>query len=1013
MASGADDLTYGFLEGGGAMAARIRDFDWAATPLGPIWGWPPTLKAVTSLILRSPVPLVTLWGELGIMIYNDAYSVFAADRNARLLGSEVRKGWEEVADWNDHVMKVGLSGGTLSYRDQMLVLARRGEPEEVWLDLDYSPITDESGKPVGVIAIVVETTEKIRVQRRAAALAELGEAIRKTADPEELAHAAGLILGRELKASRAGYGAMDIAAETIVIGRHFFAEGVADVSGVIHFRQFGSFIEDLKQGRTVVVADTRADPRTAGHAAALEHIGVRALVNVPVTEEGVVVAMLYVNSDAPRQWTEEEVGFIREVAARIRTAIARRRAEETVRQNAARLTFLDALARETAGATGADAVMAVTTRMLGQHLGVSICAYADMEPDQDRFTIRGDWSAPGSPSIVGYYSLKDFGETAVARLKAGAPLILNDIPNELPPQEAEAFARMGIAATICMPLVKEGRLTALMAIHRKAPHRWSAQERALLAEVVARSWAHIERTRAELALRQSETQFRTMAQAMPAHVWTAGPDGLLDWLNDQVCAYSGVPTAALLGMGWTAIVHPEDLPGAAAQWAQALSSGKTYQVEFRLRRADGAFRWHIARAVPVRDEGGQVLRWIGTNTDIDDQKNAEVLLERRLEERTAALVKAEQALQQAQKMEAIGNLTGGIAHDFNNLLMAVTGSLELLKKRLPADPMVGRLIDNAMEGARRGASLTRRMLAFARRQPLQPERIDLSQLVGGMTELLERSLGPMVAVETRFPHGLPLVETDPNQLESALLNLVVNARDAMNGEGRIVIAARAETLAPEQALEGPLAPGAYVCLSVADTGEGMDAETLKRATEPFFTTKGVGKGTGLGLSMVHGLAEQSGGALKLHSEKGRGTTAEIWLPALRRGLAPASARPAAAPPAPVAAMDILAVDDDTLVLMNTADMLEDMGHRVAAVGSGMEALRLLEEGMGFDLVITDHAMPQMTGAQLAQEIARRRPGLKVLLATGYAELPAEAGTGLPLLSKPFTQAELAAALARL
>jgi PAS domain S-box-containing protein len=518
---------------------------------------------------------------------------------------------------------------------------------------------------------------------------------------------------------------------------------------------------------------------------------------------------------------------------------------------------------------------------------------------------------------------------------------------------------------------------------------------------------------AERVLRQSETQFRTMAQAMPNHVWTAGPDGLLDWLNDQIPAYSGVAMPALLGAGWASIVHPDDLPGAGAQWGAALECGRTCQTEFRLRRVDGTFRWHIARAVPVRGEGGQVVRWIGTNTDIDDQKNAEVLLEKRLQERTVALVRAEQALQQAQKMEAIGNLTGGIAHDFNNLLMAVTGSLELLKKRLPVDPMVARLIDNAMEGARRGASLTKRMLAFARRQPLQPERLDLSQLVGGMTELLERSLGPMLMVETRFPMGLPLVETDPNQLESALLNLVVNARDAMAGAGRIVITARAQTLSPDLAMEGALKPGDYVCLCVTDTGEGMDTETLKRATEPFFTTKGVGKGTGLGLSMVHGLAEQSGGALRLYSQQGKGTTAEIWLPALTRGAVAASARPASAPLAPAAAMTILAVDDDVLVLMNTVDMLEDMGHRVASAGSGLEALRLLEEGMAFDLVITDHAMPQMTGAQLAQEIARRRPEMKVLLATGYAELPKDADAGLPLLSKPFTQAELAAALARL
>jgi CheY-like chemotaxis protein/two-component sensor histidine kinase len=361
-------------------------------------------------------------------------------------------------------------------------------------------------------------------------------------------------------------------------------------------------------------------------------------------------------------------------------------------------------------------------------------------------------------------------------------------------------------------------------------------------------------------------------------------------------------------------------------------------------------------------------------------------------------------------MEALGSLTGGIAHDFNNLLMAVTGSLELLRKRVPDDPGLLRLIDNAMAGATRGSSLTRRMLAFARRQDLRSERIDVASLVGGMTELLERALGPSVSVRVDFDEALPQVQTDPNQLESALLNLTVNARDAMRGEGEIVISARAREASAESGLE----PGPYVCLSVADTGEGMDEATLKRATEPFFTTKGVGKGTGLGLSMVLGLAEQSGGTLRLHSRKGEGTLAEIWLPAASGEAQDVTAAPAAAKvPPPRVRMHILAIDDDPLVLLNTGEMLEDMGHTVTAVGSAREALNLLHAGKSFDMVITDHAMPQMTGSQFAVEALRRSADLKVLLATGYAELPSGADIGLPRLAKPFTQADLAEAIARL
>jgi len=375
-----------------------------------------------------------------------------------------------------------------------------------------------------------------------------------------------------------------------------------------------------------------------------------------------------------------------------------------------------------------------------------------------------------------------------------------------------------------------------------------------------------------------------------------------------------------------------------------------------------------------------------------------------------ARVRAEQALQHSQKLEAIGNLTGGIAHDFNNLLMAILGNLELLRKRLPDDPGLLRLVDTATEGARRGSALTARMLAFARKQDLKWERVELAQLVRSMAELMARSLGPTITVDIEIEPGLADVETDPNQLEAALLNLVVNARDAMNGEGPIVIKAKEIDAGHRHGLK----PGRYVCLSVSDSGEGMNEETLKRATEPFFTTKGVGKGTGLGLSMVQGLAEQSGGTLFLSSSPGMGTTAEILLPAMARSDAQSqpSAVEAAPPPAKAAGhLSVLAVDDDPLILMSLVDMLEDLGHSVVSAHSAREALSALAASQ-FDLLLTDHAMPQMTGSQLVREVRTRHPQIPIVLATGYAEVPAEVALDVVRLSKPFTQAELAAAIAR-
>ncbi len=370
---------------------------------------------------------------------------------------------------------------------------------------------------------------------------------------------------------------------------------------------------------------------------------------------------------------------------------------------------------------------------------------------------------------------------------------------------------------------------------------------------------------------------------------------------------------------------------------------------------------------------------------------------------------AETALRQAQKMESVGQLTGGIAHDFNNLLAAVLGNLELLRKRLPDDPRLRRYVDGAVEGARRGAALTRRMLAFSRRQDLKLEAVDVPALVHGMADLLTRSIGPTIRVETRFPVRLAPAHVDANQLESALLNLVVNARDAMPKGGEVVVDGRQE----EVGLGHPLGlrAGPYVVLAVTDTGQGMDAATLARATEPFFTTKAVGKGTGLGLAMVHGLAAQSGGTLHIRSSPGQGTTIELWLP-VAEGVAPsAAASPSAATPrGAMPSRRVLVVDDDPLVLASTAAMLEDLGHRVIEAGSARDALGVLRAGTPVDLVVTDQMMPGMTGVELATEVEGLRPGLPILLASGFAELSEAEAARLPRLSKPFTQAALGQAI---
>jgi signal transduction histidine kinase len=390
------------------------------------------------------------------------------------------------------------------------------------------------------------------------------------------------------------------------------------------------------------------------------------------------------------------------------------------------------------------------------------------------------------------------------------------------------------------------------------------------------------------------------------------------------------------------------------------------------------------------------------------QTNAD--LERRVEERTREREAALAQVHEMRKVESLGQLTGGVAHDFNNLLMAVLGNLELLRKMVRDDPKACRLIDGAIQGAERGATLTKRMLAFARRQELKPETVDVPVLVDSMVEMLQRSLGPAIQIVTDFAPDAPATRVDPNQLELALLNLALNARDAMPLGGRLMISARGERV---EAGEVPgLAPGEYVCIAESDTGHGMDDITLKRATEPFFTTKGAGRGTGLGLSMVDGLVAQSGGAMRINSQTGIGTRVELWLPVCDEK--PVE-RIAAAPLdlIEVRACRVLVVDDDPIVAAGTAAMLEDLGHVATEVASGDAALQFLGTEAAIDLVITDHAMPGMTGTELATCIRRRWPELPIVIATGYADIPGESDLALPRLSKPYRQQELAELLAQL
>jgi PAS domain S-box-containing protein len=505
-----------------------------------------------------------------------------------------------------------------------------------------------------------------------------------------------------------------------------------------------------------------------------------------------------------------------------------------------------------------------------------------------------------------------------------------------------------------------------------------------------------ERRKAEEVLKKSEEQFRLLVQGVSDYaIYMLDTGGRVSSWNSGAQRIKGYAPDEIIGQNFSQFYTEEDRANGEPQRALEIAAreGRFEKEAWRVRK-DGTRFWAHVVLDPIRADDGSLIGYAKITRDITERKETQQKLD-----------KAREALLQSQKMEAIGHLTGGIAHDFNNLLMAVLGSLELVRKRMPKEEKLTVLVDNAILGAQRGAILTKRMLAFARRQELKDETIHIPELVHGMTELLQRSLGQSISIETRFPLALKPIRADANQVEMALLNLAVNARDAMPEGGEIILTAR-ETVIRVDEPDG-LKAGRYVCLSLKDTGEGMDQKTLDHAMEPFFTTKEVGKGTGLGLPMVHGLAEQSGGRFVLKSRKGEGTTAELWLPADEKANPALEQDRSLAREAekPQALLVVLAVDDDSLVLTNTIAMLDDLGHTAIGASSGKRALEILREANSVDLVITDQIMPQMTGLQLATSINAEWPTLPVILASGFAEAP-PGPHKLERLSKPFSQMEL-------
>jgi PAS domain S-box-containing protein len=853
----------------------------------------------------------------------------------------------------------------------------RGDGRLIDLEMYAGPVHGETGEIVAAVAVAIDVTERRVGEARQAFLFRLQDALRALSDPLEIITTAATLLGRHLGAARIGYSEMQPDDETVLV-TNGYVDGAPPVNGLFRLASFGPHHErEMRAGRTLVYEDVQADERGAREFGV--ELGTRAHVSVPLIRDGRFTGSLYVTHFKPYSWTAADIALIEDVAARIWDAAERGRAEARLRESEERLRLAlestglgsweyDAITRKTIRSTRHDAIF-------GYDEPVSDWTYERFKthiPESDREVVeagfrdaleRGeDWSvecrmirADGSPGWLSVRARPDYGaDGKVVRL-------------------------LGTVADIT------------------------------------------ERKRAEEAVVETGAKFETFAQTMPSMVWTSLPDGQIDWFNARVCEYSGIPEAEMKPNGW-APVHPDDIDRATRAWREALESGEPFETEYRIRRHDGMFRWHLTRAIPIRGADGEIALWIGNSADIEDQKSSEralaelnATLEEQVRARTAELLEAEATLRQSQKMEAVGQLTGGLAHDFNNLLTGITGSLELLAGRIHQGKFteVDRYLNVAQGAARRAASLTHRLLAFSRRQTLDPKPTDINQLVSGMDDLIRRTVGPGVTVEVVGAPGLWAVLADPNQLENALLNLCINARDAMPDGGRLLIETGNRSLDESEAKALELRAGEYVSLNVADTGGGMTAEVIARAFDPFFTTKPLGEGTGLGLSMVYGFTRQSGGHACIQSQPGQGTTVRLYLPRYS-GDDVVFEHPADTPKARRGDGEtVLVVDDEPSVRLLIHEVLAELGYKVLEAETGASGLQILDCVGQVDLLVTDVGLPGgMNGRQLADAALVTRPALKVLFITGYAESAVlgdgHLKPGMHVLTKPFSLETLGA-----
>ena len=1070
----------------GDMRGRIAALDWSRTPIGPATGWPQPLRTLLDVILGSSQPMFIAWGPDHTLLYNDAYGAILAGKHPGALGRSFLEVWQEIRGDLLPIVEQALRGEAVTMDDITLIMERRGYAEEAHFAFSYTPVRDAGDVIAGFFCVCQETTAQVMAERR---LHESEARARRGAERVRLALDAGAIIGTWLWDLPTDRFTVDEAfAQAFGLDPALGREGLSleEVISTVHPEDRSGLAEAISEaiGRGGRYAHQYRVRRADGRYYWIEANG-----RVDKGPDGTPLSFPGVLLDV------EE----------------RRRAEQGLREATRRFDAILSNTRE-----------AVFLMDHNQH-----CVYANAAAE----------------TLTGYRFEEMQGrplhDVVHHKRPDGSHYPLDECPID------RAFPACAQMSGEELFVARDG---SFYPVAFPASPVLDDEGRPVGTVIEARGIAE-EKARDD-ALRESEERFRNMADHAPVMMWVTDETGHCTYLNRVWYEFTGQTEQEALGLGWLEATHPDDKDEAERVFLEATARGIAFRIEYRLRRADGAWRWAIDAAAPRFGAKGEFLGFIGSVIDIDDRRiveerlreseeryrtlfetiesgfciaqvreaagsvdyrvieanpaffrqtgfpeaivgrwlreaapmleehwfetygrvartgepvrfeqpsemlgrwfdvyafrqgdpaegrigilfnditarrNAEVALrelnetlEHRVEEAIAQREQAEEALRQSQKMEAVGQLTGGIAHDFNNMLAAVVGSLDLLGRRIgDGDPRARRYVDGAMEGARRAALLTQRLLAFSRQQPLRPEPVDVNRLVQGMSDLLSRSLGAGVRLETVLSGGLWRAHADPNQLENVILNLAVNARDAMAGAGRLTIeTGNAHLDSHYGAGHLGVAPGQYIQIAVSDTGTGMTPEVIAKAFDPFFTTKPVGQGTGLGLSQVYGFVRQSGGHVKIYSEPGQGTTVKVYLPRLL-GAPVEEAEEAVSEDLPrgEAQEVVLVAEDEEMVRRFTVEALAELGYRVLEAPGGQAALRLLDAHPEVTLLFTDIVMPDMNGRQLADEALRRRPGLKVLFTTGYTRNAVVHNgvldPGVQLIGKPFTVEELAAKL---